>query len=112
MTTSKSPYLVFCCNKFIINPDFVVCLQVTILIRSQTANDSDRYSSHSVLPTEVVLPWFWTSIIVRILYAVCVISTGFVLCSVPVLESSIMSGPEKIRSRGSWSHIVSKATDA
>ena len=32
--------------------------------------------------------------------------------SVPVLESSAMSGPEKIRSRGSWSHIVSKATDA
>ena len=32
--------------------------------------------------------------------------------SVPVLESSVMSGPEKIRSRGSWSHIVSKATDA
>ena len=32
--------------------------------------------------------------------------------SVPVLESSVMGGPEKIRSRGSWSHIVSKATDA
>ena len=27
--------------------------------------------------------------------------------SVPVLESSVMSGPEKIRSRGQWSHIVS-----
>ena len=34
------------------------------------------------------------------------------LPSVPVLESSVKSGPEKIRSRGSWSHIVSKATDA
>ena len=31
---------------------------------------------------------------------------------VPILESNVMSGPEKIRSRGSWSHIVSKATDA
>ena len=27
-------------------------------------------------------------------------------------QSSVMSGPRKIRSRGSWSHIVSKATDA
>ena len=27
--------------------------------------------------------------------------------SVPVLESSVMSGPEKIRSRDPWSHIVS-----
>ena len=26
---------------------------------------------------------------------------------VPVLESNVMSGPEKIRSRGQWSHIVS-----
>ena len=50
MTTLKSPYLVFCCNKFIINPDFVVRLQVNILKRSQTANDSDRYSSRSALP--------------------------------------------------------------
>ena len=46
MTTLKSPYLVLnCCNKFIINPDFVVLLPVTILKRSQIANDSDRYSS-------------------------------------------------------------------
>ena len=29
------------------------------------------------------------------------------LPSVPVLESSVMSGPEKIRSRDPWSHIVS-----
>ena len=29
MTTLKSLYLVFCCNNFIINPDFVVRLQVT-----------------------------------------------------------------------------------
>ena len=49
MTTLKSPYFVFCCNKFIINPDFVVLLQVTILKRSQIANDSDRYSSRSVV---------------------------------------------------------------
>ena len=34
------------------------------------------------------------------------------LLRVPILESNVMSGPEKIRSRGSWSHIVSKATDA
>ena len=27
--------------------------------------------------------------------------------SVPVLESSVLSGPEKIRSRDPWSHIVS-----
>ena len=27
-------------------------------------------------------------------------------------QSSVMSGPRKNRSRGSWSHIVSKATDA
>ena len=27
--------------------------------------------------------------------------------SVPVLESSVMGGPEKNRSRGQWSHIVS-----
>ena len=27
-------------------------------------------------------------------------------------QSSVMSGPRKIRSRGSWSHIVSKARDA
>ena len=27
-------------------------------------------------------------------------------------QSSVMGGPIKIRSRGSWSHIVSKATDA
>ena len=33
--------------------------------------------------------------------------------SIVVLSmSNVMSGPEKIRSRGSWSHIVSKATDA
>ena len=31
MTTLKSPYLVFCSNNFIINPDFVVRLGVTIL---------------------------------------------------------------------------------
>ena len=44
---------------------------------------------------------------------ITLINTGtLVLSSVPVLESSVMSGPEKIRSRGSWSHIVSKATDA
>ena len=48
MTTLKSMYLVFCCNKFIINPEFVVRLQVTILKRSQIANDSDRYSPRSV----------------------------------------------------------------
>ena len=48
MTTLKSPYFLFCCNTFIINPDFVVLLQVTILKRSQIANDSDRYSSRSV----------------------------------------------------------------
>ena len=48
ITTLKSPFFVFCCNKFIINPDFVVLLQVTILKRSQIANDSDRYSSRSV----------------------------------------------------------------
>ena len=48
MTTLKSLYLVFCCNKFIINPDFVVRLQVTILKRWQIANDSDRYSLRSV----------------------------------------------------------------
>ena len=47
MTTLKSPYFVSCCNKFIINADFVL-LQVTILKRSQIANDSDRYSSRSV----------------------------------------------------------------
>ena len=28
---------------------------------------------------------------------------------VPVLESNVMSGPEKIRSRGQWSHIVTDA---
>ena len=28
------------------------------------------------------------------------------------LQSKVVSGPRKIRSRGSWSHIVSKATDA
>ena len=28
-----------------------------------------------------------------------------------VKQSSVMSGPRKIRSRGSWSHIVSNATD-
>ena len=50
MTTLKSPDLVFCSNMFIINPDFVVRLQVTILKRSQTANDSVRYSSSSALP--------------------------------------------------------------
>ena len=33
MTTLKIPYVVFCSNKFIINPDFVVRLQVTILNR-------------------------------------------------------------------------------
>ena len=33
--------------------------------------------------------------------------THLVRTSVPVLESSVMSGPEKIRSRGQWSHIVS-----
>ena len=27
-------------------------------------------------------------------------------------QSNVMGGPRKIRSRGSWSHIVSKATDA
>ena len=48
MTTLKRPYFVFCCNKFIINPDFVVLLLVTILKRSQITNDSDRYSSRSV----------------------------------------------------------------
>ena len=48
MTTLKSPYFVFCCNKFIINPDFIVLLQVTILKCSQIANESDRYSSRSV----------------------------------------------------------------
>ena len=37
---------------------------------------------------------------------------NMVIASVPLLESSVMSGPDKIRSRGSWSHIVSKATDA
>ena len=31
MTTLKSLYLASCSNKFIINPDFVVRLQVTIL---------------------------------------------------------------------------------
>ena len=33
-------------------------------------------------------------------------------CKVEYLDkqSSVMSGPRKIRSRGSWSHIVSKAT--
>ena len=46
MTTLKTPYLVFCSNKLIINPDFVVHLQ---LKRSQTANDSVRYSSRSAL---------------------------------------------------------------
>ena len=30
---------------------------------------------------------------------------------VPLSESYAMSGPGKIRSRGPWSHIVSKATD-
>ena len=49
MKILKSPYLVFCSNMFIINPDFVVRLQVTILRRSQTANDSVRYSSRSAL---------------------------------------------------------------
>ena len=49
MTTLKSLYLVFCSNKLISNPDFVVRLQVTILKRSQTANDSVRYSSRSAL---------------------------------------------------------------
>ena len=63
MTTLKSPYFVFCCNKFIINPDFVVLLQVTILKRSQIANDSDRYS---------------------FLCAVCM--SGFVLCAVIFLS--------------------------
>ena len=37
-------------------------------------------------------------------------SRGVVYTRVPILESNVMSGPEKIRSRGSWSHIVSKAT--
>ena len=37
---------------------------------------------------------------------------AFAALRVPILESNVMSGPEKIRSRGSWSHIVSKATDA
>ena len=32
---------------------------------------------------------------------------SMVSTSVPVLESSVMSGPEKIRSRDPWSHIVS-----
>ena len=41
-----------------------------------------------------------------------VLSTALEPVGVPVLESSVMSGPEKIRSRGSWSHIVSNATDA
>ena len=27
-------------------------------------------------------------------------------------QSSVISGPRIIRSRGSWSHIVAKATDA
>ena len=27
-------------------------------------------------------------------------------------QSNVMGGPRKIRSRGSWRHIVSKATDA
>ena len=38
------------------------------------------------------------------------ICIGFIhrdCCSVPVLESSVMGGPEKTRSRGQWSHIVS-----
>ena len=30
-----------------------------------------------------------------------------VLPRVPVLESNVLSGPEKIRSRGQWSHISS-----
>ena len=54
MTTLKSLYLVFCCNKFIINPDFVVRLQVTILKRWQIANDSDRYSLRSVCSAMVL----------------------------------------------------------
>ena len=37
---------------------------------------------------------------------------SYLCCRVPILESNVMSGPRKIRSRGSWSHIVSKATDA
>ena len=78
MTTLKSPYLVFCCNKFFINPDFAVRLQVTILKRSQTANDSVRYSG--------VRLCHGTSIIIRILCAVCVMSTGFVLCAVIFLS--------------------------
>ena len=41
---------------------------------------------------------------------------GLTIADPPGLEyldkqSSFMSGPRKIRSRGSWSHIVSKATD-
>ena len=36
---------------------------------------------------------------------VCFIA--LVPASVPVLESSVLSGPEKIRSRDPWSHIVS-----
>ena len=36
-----------------------------------------------------------------------------VMARVPVLESNVMSGPEKIRSRGQCSHILSGiVTDA
>ena len=44
--------------------------------------------------------------------ATCRTCTVLYCTRVPILESNVMSGPEKIRSRGSWSHIVSKATDA
>ena len=38
----------------------------------------------------------------------CRIHAAELVCgSVPVLESSVLSGPEKIRSRDPWSHIVS-----
>ena len=81
MTTLKSLFLLFCCNKFIINPDFVVRLQVTILKHSQIANDSDRYSSRSVGSAIVsdsdyrsmfCAPFAWSS--------------GFVLCAVIFLS--------------------------
>ena len=50
-------------DKIIIFLMFVAHLQVIILKRSQTANDSVRYSSRSALP------WFLTPIITRISFA-------------------------------------------
>ena len=47
-------------------------------------------------------------------FALAAVLTTRLWCQVEYLDkqSNVMGGPRKIRSRGSWSHIVSKATDA